>query len=484
MNNDDVRRRAQGTGIGGRLSVIAAGIVVVALCALALGPVIVFRGLRSLHERTTVTSDRVQTLVADLRLLSAQEMSEHEAYRLQHDGATAERYRQLRAREEQALSEIELVADVAGPKSAAQVDTLRALNARAHRLTDGYLAGDINDARFVRQLPTLGATRDSASAVLASLDTSVAKVRDIDLAHLGRVLAQQRILTLAIGALALCGIALIVTLARRDRELGGQLAAALDEEARAHEEADRRRRELEEVTESKTRLMRGFTHDVKNPIGAADGYMQLLEDGIPAPLTAAQSAHIGRARRSLAEALHLIDDLLALARAEAGEIDVRKESVDLTALAEETVEEYRAQAERKGLSLGVQANGDPVFARSDPARLRQVLGNLVSNAVKYTSRGRITVKIAAQRRDGDGTSPRASIEVADTGSGIPAERQRLVFQEFVRLDPSTAPGAGVGLAISQRIAHALDGEIMMTSEAGRGSSFVLWLPVADGRPQG
>jgi signal transduction histidine kinase len=206
--------------------------------------------------------------------------------------------------------------------------------------------------------------------------------------------------------------------------------------------------------------------------------MQLLGDGLPGPLTSAQVMYVQRARRCLSDAMQLIEDLLELARAEAGQLDVRKEPVDLTALARETVEEYRAQAERKGLELDLQTNGDHVFARSDPARLRQVLGNLVSNAVKYTARGRVDVRIAALRRDDDGAIPRASIEVADTGNGIPPDKQRLIFREFVRLDPDGAPGAGVGLAISQRIAHALDGEIKMTSEAGRGSSFVLWLPAS------
>jgi signal transduction histidine kinase len=113
-----------------------------------------------------------------------------------------------------------------------------------------------------------------------------------------------------------------------------------------------------------------------------------------------------------------------------------------------------------------------VVVQSDPARVRQVLSNLVSNAVKYTDRGRVTVRVLA-----DGT--RAAIEVADTGTGIPADRHPLVFQEFVRLDPHAAPGAGVGLAISQRIVQALGGEITLTSEAGQGSRFAVWLPAAD-----
>jgi signal transduction histidine kinase len=287
------------------------------------------------------------------------------------------------------------------------------------------------------------------------------------------VLDRQRIIFLAVGLLALLGTWVVFWFARRDRTLSRELAHALVEEARARAVAESRREELERVTESKGRLMRGFTHDVKNPIGAADGYLQLLEDGLMDPLTDRQAVSVGRARRTLASALRLIEDLLELARAATGHVEIRREPVDLALLAREVLEEYRAQAERKGLALGLDLRADALVAHSDPARLRQVLGNLVSNAVKYTVSGSVTVRVAPP----DAHAGRASIEVADTGSGIPADRQGLLFQEFVRLDPHAAPGAGVGLAISQRIAQALDGEITMTSEAGHGSSFVIWVPL-------
>jgi signal transduction histidine kinase len=285
------------------------------------------------------------------------------------------------------------------------------------------------------------------------------------------MLQRQRVISLTVGLLALFGMGVVLWFARRDRALNRQLARALDEEAIARAEAERGRTELEQVTESKARLMRGFSHDVKNPIGAADGYMQLLEDGMMGPVSAPQAASIMRARRSLGQALRLIDDLLELARAERAQLDVKHESVNLSEIARDTAEEFRAQAEQKGLALELDQTSDGVIVDSDPARLRQVLSNLLSNAVKYTDRGRVTVRVL-----GDGR--RGAIEVVDTGTGIPVDRQPLVFQEFVRLDPHAAPGAGVGLAISQKIMQALGGEITLSSEAGRGSRFVLWLPAA------
>jgi signal transduction histidine kinase len=440
--------------------------------------------LHDMRERTAATSERAQSIVMDLRLLSAEEVAEHEAFRLQHEPATAQRYRQLRDREQQTLIDLESVADAGGTRSAALVDTLQAMSGRGHQLPDAYVAGQVGDAAFNGALPGILATRDSADSVLHALDSTLAARRASDVAQGGRVLARSRALSLTVGLLALLGIGVVVWFARRDRALSERLARALADEARAHADADRRREEVERVTESKGRLVRGFTHDVRNPIGAADGFMQLLEDGVVGLLTERQTESVRRARRALASALGLIEDLLELARAEADVLDVRREAVDLHALARETVEEHRPLAERKGLSLGIQSTADRVVAQGDPVRLRQVLGNLVSNAVKYTSRGRVTVRVAGPRSDADAPSRRASIEVVDTGAGIPAEQQALVFQEFVRLDPDSAPGSGVGLAISQRIAHTLGGEITMMSEAGRGSSFVLWLPVAGGADGG
>jgi signal transduction histidine kinase len=230
------------------------------------------------------------------------------------------------------------------------------------------------------------------------------------------------------------------------------------------------------VTESRTRLMRGFTHDVKNPLGAADGYAQLLEDGILGELSAKQVESIGRIRRSIQTSLHLIHDLLELARAEAGQIELESVSTDVAELAREAVEDFRAQATAAGLGLEVRADVT-LPAETDPARVRQILSNLLSNAVKYTPEGRVTVEADVRPKGGaSGDSRCIAIRVTDTGPGIPAEKQETIFQEFTRLDPEAQHGAGVGLAISRRIARHLGGDITVESEVGRGSTFTLWLP--------
>jgi PAS domain S-box-containing protein len=261
-------------------------------------------------------------------------------------------------------------------------------------------------------------------------------------------------------------------------EAAAERERLLDREREARAEAERRREELERVTESRTRLMRGFTHDVKNPLGAADGYAQLLEDGILGELSAKQVESVQRIRRSIQTSLHLIHDLLELARAEAGQIELELVPTDIAELVRETAEDFRAQAAAAGLGLEVRtAEGLPT--RTDPARVRQILSNLLSNAVKYTPEGGITVE-AGLRTDGSG--PRGgewiAIGATDTGPGIPAGKRELIFQEFTRLDPEAQHGAGVGLAISRRIARLLGGDITVESEVGRGSTFTLWLPLA------
>jgi PAS domain S-box-containing protein len=258
---------------------------------------------------------------------------------------------------------------------------------------------------------------------------------------------------------------------RREDEREGLLAR--EREARA--EADRRREEVERVTESRTRLMRGFTHDVKNPLGAADGYAQLLQDGILGELTDKQRESIDRIRGSIRTSLHLIQDLLELAKTEAGQLELERVPVDAAQLARDAAEDFRAQASSAGLTLDVR-DMPALVVHTDPKRVRQILSNLLSNAVKYTRQGGITVS-GSTHADAQGSgSGRIAIRVADSGLGVPETKREVIFREFTRLDPTAPQGAGVGLAISRRIARLLDGDITVESVEGRGSTFTLWLP--------
>lgn len=242
------------------------------------------------------------------------------------------------------------------------------------------------------------------------------------------------------------------------------------EDARGAAEQDRL--ELVRVVEGKSRLIRGFSHDIKNPLGAADGYAQLLLDGLMGELTEKQTQSIGRIRMGIATALSLINDVVEFSRAESGQIEVRPSPFNTDALVREVVLEHRGAAEQAGVRVttGLLTGG---AMTSDAIRIRQILGNLVINAIKYGGTdGDIVVSVT---RDVD-DHPRVMFSVADSGQGIPVEKQHLLFEEFTRLHTGKKEGSGLGLAISRRIARVLGGDILVDSAAGRGSTFTLWVP--------
>lgn len=230
--------------------------------------------------------------------------------------------------------------------------------------------------------------------------------------------------------------------------------------------------------EIQARLVRGFSHDVKNPLGAAQGYAQLLEDGVVDSLTPRQATSVARIGASIRSALALIDDLVEYARTKRGLVEVHPGPTKVADPTSEIVEEYRAQIEAAGLGLDVELSTDIPVIQSDRIRIRQILGNLLSNAVKFTKEGRVTVRV--QLRDGGAVQRPGkwiAVDVADTGHGIAEEDRDLIFQEFARLDPTATKGSGLGLAISKWIADSLDARITLASKVGEGSTFTLWLPV-------
>ena len=238
--------------------------------------------------------------------------------------------------------------------------------------------------------------------------------------------------------------------------------------------------EKRQIIESHERLVRGFTHDIKNPLGATDGYLALLEMGIHGPLQAAQEESIHRARRSLRAALDLVVQLLEIERAQSGQLELRMETVDLEEVSRETAGEFFAAASARDVTIEVLPSRmeDSLVVETDAARVRQIVANLVSNAVKYTQPGghvRVRAHVAS---DSEAPWPGSwlAIEVADNGPGIPLAKQRMLFREFTRFDPSAAEGSGIGLAISQRLAFALGAAITVDSAPAVGSTFTLWIP--------
>ena len=238
--------------------------------------------------------------------------------------------------------------------------------------------------------------------------------------------------------------------------------------------------ENRQIIESHQRLIRGFTHDIKNPLGAADGHLALLEMGIHGEVPERQAESLRRARGAIRAALDLIAQLLKIERAQSGQVEIHRERFDLAALTSYTVEEFRAAAAAKRLELEMQPVGpvDSLMIETDPALVRQILANLISNAVKYTqSGGHISVRArVASEAEARWRGRSLAVDVADNGPGIPLAKQSMLFREFARFDPGAAEGTGIGLAISQRLAVVVGASITFTSTPGVGSTFTLWLP--------
>lgn len=250
----------------------------------------------------------------------------------------------------------------------------------------------------------------------------------------------------------------------------GHLASLAFHKLHLLEEAERRRDDLEQAVESRSRLMRGFTHDVKNSLAAALGNAELLlEQGVLGDLDDAQRRSLAQIRSSIGSAVALIDDLLELARAEAGQLEIRWAATDVREPARALAGEYHATAEKAGLRIDLRMPDRMPVIESDASRIHQVLANLISNAIKYTGPGgHVVVSARADARH-------ISVDVTDTGPGIPGDQQALLFEEFWRSD-RREKGAGLGLAIGRRVARLLGGDITVDSEPGRGSTFTLRLP--------
>lgn len=270
----------------------------------------------------------------------------------------------------------------------------------------------------------------------------------------------------------------IVDLASHRIQIVANFAALAFRRVGLLEEAKARRKEIERHLESKARLIRGFTHDLKNPIGAIDGYAQVLEAGIRGELAPAHREYVARIRQANRSMLDLIDDLVELARAETGELRIERREIDPSNLLDRVLDEYRAHAAARGLILEARGVEELPSIETDPDRVRQILGNLLSNAIKYTpSPGRVTLT-AGPATQGNAPEPGKwfAISVSDTGPGIDPSAQVEIFEEFTRLSPDDYQGAGLGLSISRHIARALGGELTVESEPEVGSTFTLWLP--------
>ena len=235
------------------------------------------------------------------------------------------------------------------------------------------------------------------------------------------------------------------------------------------------RADAETANAAKNTFLATMSHELRTPLNAIGGYAELIEMGIRGPVTAAQREDLARIRRSQQHLLGLINDVLNFAKLDAGVVrfDLAEVAIaEALAAAEPMV---APQMAAKGLRFALPAWDDTAAVRADPEKLRQVLLNLLGNAIKFTDRGG-EISIAC-----DVGPTMVQLAVRDTGIGIPAERLQSIFEPFVQVDRRLSrpnEGVGLGLAISRELARGMGGELTATSTEGVGSTFVLTLPRA------
>ena len=249
-----------------------------------------------------------------------------------------------------------------------------------------------------------------------------------------------------------------------------------DAEQHARVDADDARLIAEEANRSKAEFVATISHELRTPMNAVIGYTSLLADEIYGPVTDQQREHIGRVRASGTHLMGLIEDLLSFARIEAGHEIVHTQAVVLSDVVEQSMMLVRPLAEAKGLTMKVELPTDPVTLFTDGRKLRQILINLLANAVKFSTIGEISLIINSANTD---SLVRIRFEVTDQGIGMTKTEQGRAFDAFWQANTkkTNTGGSGLGLSVASKLAHLLGGDLVITaSEPGRGSTFVLTLP--------
>ncbi len=244
----------------------------------------------------------------------------------------------------------------------------------------------------------------------------------------------------------------------------------LRKEIRAHERTDLALQDAKNKAEAanlaKTRYMSGLSHELRTPLNAIYGFAQLLEKEDDLEQWRPSLTSIRRSSEHLAG---LIDGLLDIARIEAGRIEIMRDQINLRVLLGQIVSIFREDARRKGIDFNVETTGRlPSFVRSDEKRLRQILINVLSNALRYTDAGSVTLSFAYR-------SETAIIRVTDTGTGIAPEHLDRIWRPFERGERRDQQGSGLGLTITKLLVEILGGEIEVESEPGVGSTFSIRL---------
>ena len=227
------------------------------------------------------------------------------------------------------------------------------------------------------------------------------------------------------------------------------------------------------ANQAKVDFLSSMSHELRTPLNVVLGYADLMMSGIGGTLTTDHTVKLDRIKTSVWHLLAIIDEILLFSRVEAGKEVAMHEPVELVGILHDTTVMLHQEAVGRGLELRSNIPVESLTLLTDARRVRQILLNLLGNALKFTEAGGVTLTLELPA-GGD----RVAVHVEDTGKGIPPARLREIFEPFTRVDPNEGPtGTGLGLPLSRRLAKLLGGELTVVSELGRGSKFTLNLPV-------
>jgi len=295
----------------------------------------------------------------------------------------------------------------------------------------------------------------------------------------------------ALGALSALVIALV-----HERAQAQRIAERSDE-------LERLSGELLRANRAKSEFLANVSHELRTPLAAVVGFIDLLRDGAYGELAPRQIGPVERIESSANHLCELVDQILDLSKLAAGRLEASTESLSLRAFVIDVASEVESLLTEKGLTFSIAVPATLPKVETDPTHLRQILVNLLGNAIKFTASGTIAIRAA---QVADGAVPRVAgrsrrrpllaeggsfiaLQVTDTGTGIAEKDHERIFEEFEQVNAgprgdSSRRGTGLGLSISRRLARLLGGDITVESEPGAGATFTIWLPldVVEPRP--